>query len=127
MRCDGRIQDKMPEGADLRNIIILYSMPLSNIQRHSKVFTHSILTLFSLVCQTETKTKTKTKNSPSQCGSSWLAVLCKLKSLQFDSQSGYLPGWQVLSLVGAQPRRQPVDISHINVSLPHLLPPFPSL
>lgn len=40
MRCDGgSIQDKMPEGADLRNIIILYNMPLSNSQRHSQVFT----------------------------------------------------------------------------------------
>lgn len=68
MRCDGRsIQDKTPEGADRRNIIILYNMPLSNIQRHSKVFTHSTLTPFSLVFQEKEKknptphTKTTTK------------------------------------------------------------------
>lgn len=37
MRCDGgHIQDKMPEGADLRNIIILYNMPLSNTPKTFK-------------------------------------------------------------------------------------------
>lgn len=64
MRCDGRsIQDKTPEGADRRNIIILYNMPLSNIQRHSKVFTHSTLTPFSLVFQEKEKKKKPTPHT----------------------------------------------------------------
>ena len=47
---------------------------------------------------------------------------------RMDSQSGHLPGLQVPSLVGVHKESsQLMFLSHIDVSLPFFLSPFPSL
>ena len=52
----------------------------------------------------------------------------KVKGQQFDSQSGRMPGLGVQSLAGAHAGGTWVMLlSHIDVSLPLWLPPFPSL
>ena len=53
----------------------------------------------------------------------WLA--CELKGRQFTSQSGHMPGLQARSPVGGM--EEAPDLLHIDVSLPLLVRPFPSL
>ena len=67
-------------------------------------------------------------SGPDWCGSAGWAMFCKVKGLWFDSQLGHLPSLWVQSLVRMCVRgNQLMFLSHINVSLPPFLLPFPSL
>ena len=60
------------------------------------------------------------------CGSVGWAFSRKAKVCRFDSLSGHVPGLWVWSPVGVCMRgNQLMFVSHINVSLPIFLPPFP--
>ena len=62
--------------------------------------------------------------SPDRCGSVGWASSCKAKDLLLDPQSGHLPGLWVQSPVRVHTRsNQSMFLSHIDVSLPPLLPP----
>ena len=62
-------------------------------------------------------------SSPGRCGSVGWSVFHKEKGLQFDSQSGHMPGLQIQSPVRARARdTQSMFLSHIDVFLSPSLP-----
>ena len=64
---------------------------------------------------------------PGRCGSVDWALPCNAKGHPFDSWSEHMPGLRVCSLVGAHTRdNRSMFLSHISVSLPLSIPPFPS-
>ena len=67
-------------------------------------------------------------HTPDWCGSVCWALPTKPKGCRFHSRSGHTSGLQVLSLVKMQTRgNQWMFLLHIGVSLPLILPPFPTL
>ena len=68
------------------------------------------------------------ENCPGLCGSVGWASFCKLQGCWFNSRSGHMPGLQVSSPVGVcEGGNQSMFLSHVIVSLPLFLPPFPPL
>ena len=68
------------------------------------------------------------KDSPDRCGSVGGMSSHKAKAHWVEFQSEHMPELRVLSPFGAYARgNQSTFLSHINVSLPLFLPPFPSL
>ena len=66
--------------------------------------------------------------SPGQCGSVGWVSYCKVRGCRFNSWSGHMPGLWAWSLVGEHARGDRLMfLSHIGVSLPPFLPPFPSI
>ena len=58
---------------------------------------------------------------------SWVSS-CKAKDHRFDSWSGHMPGLWARFPVGGRVRgKRSMFLSHVDVSLPLFLPPFPSL
>lgn len=63
-----------------------------------------------------------TQHCPHWCGSVGSASPCKPKGPPFDSRSGHVPRWRVLSLVSVHTRSQPIMfLSRIEVPLPLFL------
>ena len=52
---------------------------------------------------------------------SWLGVILQNERSLVDSWLGCMPGLQVQSSVGAKHERQPIDVSHNDISLPLFL------
>ena len=66
--------------------------------------------------------------SPEPYGSVSVVSSRRMKGRQFDSQSGHMPGLHVQSLDGIHTKGiQLIFLSHIDISVPLFLPPFPAL
>ena len=71
----------------------------------------------------------KYTNSPGWCGSVDWVLTCEQKGHRFDSQSGHKTGLQTRAPAGCvlTTDNRPMNLSHIDLSPPLFLPPFPSL
>ena len=79
-----------------------------------------------IIKQINKQTATIIQCSPDQCGSVDRVLSCRVKGCWLDSRSGHMPRLWADALVCAR-GSQSMFLSHIDVSLPLFLPPFPFL